>query len=318
VNAAAGDGRLFVIEADEYDYMFWGLTPRIAVVTNIEHDHPDIFPTERDFMAAFEGFVDRITPDGSLVACVDDPGAYHLLAYAGSRRQHWLAYSLADPGADYIARDLTAHPGSGYHFTAWRGAEQIAEVDLDVPGAHNVQNALAALVTADLLNLDLQRAGRALSAFRGAGRRFELLGEAGGVIVVDDYGHHPTEIRATLQAARSRYPKARIWAVWQPHTYSRTLGWLSEFGTAFTEADAAIVTGVYAAREKLPDGFSLADVAEAIKAPKARGIEDLGAVTRVLLAEVRPGDVVIVFSAGDATRVSAAVFEGLKQKEAAR
>ena len=123
-------------------------------------------------------------------------------------------------------------PGLGYHFAAWRGDDRLAEVELEVPGMHNVQNALAALVTADLLNLDLEEAAKALSTFRGAGRRFDLLGEAGGVIVVDDYGHHPTEIRVTLQAARARYPNARIWAVWQPHTYSRTLGWLEEFGTA--------------------------------------------------------------------------------------
>ncbi len=318
VNAAAGDGEMFVIEADEYDHMFWGLTPKIAVVTNIEHDHPDMFPTERDFMAAFEGFVERIPSDGSLVTCVDDPGAYHLLAYAGSRGQHWLAYSASNPDADYTAADVAAQPGSGYHFTAYRDKDRISEVDLDVPGLHNVRNALAALVTADLLNLDLTEAGRALSTFRGAGRRFELLGEANGVLVIDDYGHHPTEIKATLQAARARYPKARIWAVWQPHTYSRTLGWLTEFGESFSAADAAIVTGVYAAREKLPDGFSLQEVAEAIANPRARAIEDLGAVTRVLLAELQPGDVVIVFSAGDATQVSADVFAGLKQKEAAR
>ena len=318
VNAAAGDGELFVIEADEYDHMFWGLTPKIAVVTNIEHDHPDMFPTERDFMAAFEGFVERIPSDGSLVTCVDDPGAYHLLAYAGSRGQHWLAYSASDPDADYTAADVAALPGSGYHFTAYRDADRISEVDLDVPGLHNVRNALAALVTADLLNLDLIEAGRALSTFHGAGRRFELLGEANGVLVIDDYGHHPTEIKATLQAARARYPKARIWAVWQPHTYSRTLGWLTEFGGSFSAADATIVTGVYAAREKLPDGFSLQEVAEAIDKPTARAIEDLGAVTRVLLAELQPGDVVIVFSAGDATQVSTDVFAGLKHREAAR
>jgi UDP-N-acetylmuramate--alanine ligase len=315
VNAGAGEGDLFVIEADEYDHMFWGLTPNIAVVTNIEHDHPDCFPTERDFMAAFEGFVDRIPSDGSLVICLDDPGASHLLAYAGSEGIHWLAYSLSEPDADYTAADYKALPASGYQFSAFRGSEQIAEASLDVPGEHNVLNALAALVTADLLNLDLQKAGWALSTFQGAGRRFELVGEAGGVIVVDDYGHHPTEIRSTLQAARARYPKARIWAVWQPHTYSRTLGWLGEFGGSFTEADAVIVTGVYAAREKLPDGCSLLEVADAIRDVPVRSIEDLDDVIQVLLEEIHPGDVILVFSAGDATLVSRAVYENLKQRE---
>ena len=295
--------------------MFWGLTPNIAVVTNIEHDHPDCFPTERDFMAAFEGFVDRIPPDGSLVICVDDPGASHLLAYAGSKGTHWLAYSLSEKAADYTAGDPRALPASGYQFKAFRGEDMIAEVSLDVPGEHNVLNALSALVTADLLNLDLEKAGWALSTFQGAGRRFELIGEAGSVIVIDDYGHHPTEIRSTLQAARARYPKARIWAVWQPHTYSRTLGWLGEFGASFADADAVIVTGVYAAREKLPDGFSLREVASAIRDVPARPIQDLDDVIHVLVAEIQQGDVILVFSAGDATRVSAAVYDNLKQRE---
>ncbi|MBN2045659.1 MAG: UDP-N-acetylmuramate--L-alanine ligase [Anaerolineales bacterium] len=314
-NAAAGGGELFVIEADEYDHMFWGLTPTIAVVTNIEHDHPDCFPTERDFMAAFEGFVDRIRPDGSLVVCVDDPGATHLLAYAGSKGQHWLAYSLAGPDADYTAANLRVQPGSGYSFEARRGSQVISNVYLDVPGRHNVLNALAALVTADLLNLDLAKAGRALSTFRGASRRFERLGEAGGVIVVDDYGHHPTEIRATLEAARSSYPAARIWAVWQPHTYSRTISWLEDFGAAFTQADQIVVTGVYAAREKKLAGFDLAEVAGAIRDTRARVIEDLQLVTDFLLRELQPGDLVIIFSAGDATRVSEEVFNRLKHQE---
>jgi UDP-N-acetylmuramate--alanine ligase len=318
VNAAAGGGEIFVIEADEYDYMFWGLTPTIAVVTNIEHDHPDCFSTERDFMAAFEGYVDRIRSDGSLVACLDDPGAAHLLAYAGSRGQHLLTYSASHPGADYATVSLGVQPGSGISFKALRGGELISEVHLDVPGKHNVLNALAALVTADLLNLDLAAAGKALSAFRGAGRRFERLGEAEGVIVIDDYGHHPTEIKTTLEAARASYPQARIWAVWQPHTYSRTLGWLDGFGRAFVEADKVIVTGVYAAREKKMAGFDLADVAGAIMGVEARPIEALDEVTAYLQQELEAGDLVIVFSAGDATRVSADIYTGLQQQEVSR
>jgi UDP-N-acetylmuramate--alanine ligase len=315
VNAAAGAGEIFVIEADEYDFMFWGLTPTIAIVTNIEHDHPDCFPTERDFMAAFEGYVDRISSDGSLVVCVDDPGAAHLLAYAGSREQHWLAYSRQDPAADYSIAGLGVQPGSGSSFEVLRGGEVVSEVHLDVPGEHNEMNALAAMVTADLLNLDLVAAGKALSAFRGAGRRFEKLGEAAGVLVVDDYGHHPTEIKTTLAGTRMSYPQARIWAVWQPHTYSRTLGWLDKFGLAFPDADKVIVTGVYAAREKKMAGFRLEDVAAAIEEPEARAVEALEDVTSLLLHKLQPGDLVIVFSAGDATKISADLFAGLQQRE---
>jgi len=315
VNASAGRGNLFVIEADEYDYMFWGLKPTIAVVTNIEHDHPDCFPTERDFMAAFEGFTNRITSDGSLVACLDDPGASHLLAYAGFREQHWLAYSIGDLAADYIACNLISKPQSGYQFDLFRDREYITTVSLSVPGEHNVRNALAAMVTADLLNLDLEAASQGLSTFSGSGRRFEMVGEAEGIRVIDDYGHHPTEIKATLQAARAMYPKARIWAVWQPHTYSRTLGWLDQFGKSFADADQLIVTGVYEAREQKPEGFDLHQVADAMVSTKAVAIQSLKDVSAELLEKLAANDVLIVFSAGDATQVSQEVITGLRQRE---
>lgn len=316
VNAAAGESDLFVIEADEYDHMFWGLHPTIAVVTNIEHDHPDCFPTERDMMAAFEGFIDRMTSDGSLVFCLDDPGAFHLMAYAGSEDHHWLAYSVDDPDADYTAHNLESVPGAGYRFEVLRGDKVVSEVALQVPGLHNVRNALAAIVTADLLNLDLQAAGRAISSFIGSGRRFEILGEAEGVTVIDDYGHHPTEIAATLQAARARFPENRIWAVWQPHTYSRTSMWQAQFGKSLEGADRAVVTGVYAAREVRPEDFSLEALAAAVNVPGVRAIEQLTDVTATLLEQVSRGDVVIVFSAGDATQVSRGLLDGLLAREA--
>jgi UDP-N-acetylmuramate--alanine ligase len=316
VNAAAGGGELFVIEADEYDYMFWGLAPTIAVVTNVEHDHPDCFPTPEDFMRAFEGFVDRIPGDGSLVACLDDPGAGKLIDYTEEQGKHWLAYSLLDSEADYFGRNLESVPGAGYRFEAVRSGGKIAQISLQVPGRHNVLNALAALAAADLLNLDLEQAAHALCDFIGAGRRYQEYPEKAGVLVVDDYGHHPTEIAATLQAARARYPHRRIWAVWQPHTYSRTLGWLDRFGSCFTDADQVLLTGVYAARENEPEGFSLGKVADAIDHPAVHAEKKLEAVGDYLIASVEAGDLVIVFSAGDAVQVSAALFEALKHREA--
>jgi UDP-N-acetylmuramate--alanine ligase len=316
VNGAAGGGELFVIEADEYDYMFWGLTPTVAVVTNIEHDHPDCFPTPDDFMQAFTGFVDRIPRHGSLVACLDDPGAARLLDYAESKGQHWLGYSLEDPEADFYGRNLMPVTSAGYRFEVLRIGELITEVSLKVPGRHNVFNALAALAAGDLLNLDLEKAAASLGQFIGAGRRYQEYPEANGVLVVDDYGHHPTEIAATLQATRARYPQHRIWAVWQPHTYSRTLGWLDQFGNCFSEADRVVVTGVYAARETEPEGFSLREVAAAVAHPAVYTELELDAVSDFLILNVNAGDVVIVFSAGDATKVSAALFQALQSKEA--
>ncbi|TAK11992.1 MAG: UDP-N-acetylmuramate--L-alanine ligase [Anaerolineae bacterium] len=313
VNAATGTSEYFVIEADEYDYMFWGLNPEAAVVTNVEHDHPDMFPTADDFRLAFEGFAERIKPGGLLAANTEDPGAAALLARAAGGDKDTVSYALHGP-ADFSAADVKSLPGSGYSFRALKGGVLLADVALQAPGEHNVRNALAVLAVVDWLGLDVQEAALALGDFRGAGRRFEVIGEAGGVTVVDDYGHHPTEIRATLSAARARYPGRRLWAVWQPHTYSRTLQLLESFGAAFDHADRVLVTGVYAAREAPPEDFSHDRVLAAIRADQPVFQQRLAEATGYLLAEVRPGDVVLVFSAGDATEVSAGLLAGLQSR----
>jgi UDP-N-acetylmuramate--alanine ligase len=315
-NASAGQSDFFVIEADEYDYMFWGLTPEIAVVTNVEHDHPDCFPTPESFECAFQGYVDRIAPEGTLVACLDDPGAKRLLDYALQQGRKVVSYSLGNREADYRAENLEPEVGAGFHFEMKRNGEPEAIVSLQVPGRHNVANALAALVVVDLLGLNLREAAEALKEFVGSGRRFDEIGEVGGVIVVDDYGHHPTEIRSTLAAARTRYPDRRIWAVWQPHTYSRTQQLLPAFGKAFKDADEVIVTKVYAARESQPDDFSHMAILDAIP-QEAYLILELDEVANYLLENVRAGDLVIVFSAGDAVKISAKVFTGLIEQEVA-
>lgn len=316
-NASAGRGPYFVIEADEYDYMFWGLNPEAAIVTNIEHDHPDMFPTPEDFTQAFAGFAERIKPGGLLVACVDDPGAAALLARTAGGDKDTLAYSLTSPAATFTATDLVAEAGSGYAFMALKGGQPLARVALQVPGEHNVVNALAVLAVVEWLGLDVAEAAQALGDFRGAGRRFEVLGEADGVLVVDDYGHHPTEIKATLAAARARYPGRRLWAVWQPHTYSRTLRMLADFGAAFDQADRVLVTGVYAAREAPPEDFSHDRVLAAIRADAPVYQQRLEEATGYLLAQVGPDDVVLVFSAGDATEVSAGLLAGLQARAGA-
>jgi len=163
----------------------------------------------------------------------------------------------------------------------------------------------------------MEKAAVALGEFLGTGRRFEVLGEAADVIVVDDYGHHPTEIKATLTAARSRYPDRRLWAVWQPHPYSRTQLMLTEFGQSFGDADRVIVTRVYAARETQPEDFSHQQILDAFPHDKAKLVNELDETANYLLESVKPGDVVIVFSAGDAVEVSAQLFADLSQKELA-
>ncbi len=316
-NAHAGSGSAFIIEADEYDRMFLGLRPALMVITNLEHDHPDLFPTPADYRQVFVEFIHCLQAGGLLLACADDPAARSLLGEiaAGSRA---LSYGL-DPTADYNARDVITFEDGTCQFSAWfRPADgqpqELGMLRLSLPGQHNVVNALAALAVAHQLNLPLREAIRALGQFSGTGRRFDLLGEAAGVAVLDDYAHHPTQIRATLAAARAAYPGRRVWAVWQPHTYTRTLALLAEYAAAFSEADQVLVTEVYAAREKNP-GFSAAEVVASMRHPATRFSPVLDETTALLLRELRPGDVLLVLSAGDADQVSRKVLDGLKEKE---
>ena len=251
-NAHAGQFPLFVIEADEYDHMFLGLSPRWAVVTIVEHDHPDCFPTPEDYQAAFVTFTHKIVPGGQLFICQDDPGAVALAASAPSG-VHTFTYGT-DLKANYSARDLVTNPLGGTNFTFWFGAagaspDLLTHVRLQVPGEHNVRNAAAVLAVTHQMRIPPKQVAVALSKFTGTGRRFDLRGIAAGVIIINDYAHHPTEIRTTLAAARQRYPDHRIWAVWQPHTYSRTQALIEAFAAAFRDADQVIVTEVYAARE---------------------------------------------------------------------
>jgi len=295
-NARAGKGIEFVVEADEYDRAFLGLHPSVAVVTNIEHDHPDCYPTPGDFRAAFDAFGAQV--QDLLIACADDPAAA-ALAPAGVRR---MSFAVHAP-ADWRAADLKPNAEGGTTFTAWRHDLRLGTVRLTLPGEHNVSNALAALAATEQLGIPFATSSAALGTFHGVGRRFEVLGHAGGVTVIDDYAHHPSEIRATLQAARQRYPQADVWAVFQPHTFSRTRALLDGFAGAFGDADHVLVTEIFAAREQ-PDGVTSGRrLVEAMTHPQARFVPSLDEALAVLEAEVRPGSVVVTLSAGDANRV---------------
>jgi UDP-N-acetylmuramate--alanine ligase len=318
-NAHAGKGSHFVIEADEYDRMFLGIKPDIAVVTNIEHDHPDCFPTSDDFYQAFRAFADQLIPRGILLACSDDPGARRLAGEALTDGHDVRSYGLNHwanlDGPDYAARDLEINSLGGFSFDVVRlvNPSPVARVSLRVPGRHNVSNALAVLAVIDSLSLPLDQAAQALGRYSGSERRFDVRGESHGVTVIDDYAHHPSEIRATLAAARSRYPERSIWAVWQPHTYSRTRSLLNDFATSFIDAEQVIVTDIYAAREDPPaNGFSSRDVVEALKHPRAHYIPDLAHTADFLLKRLQPEAVVLVLSAGDANRLSEMLLQNLR------
>ncbi|MBE3067174.1 MAG: UDP-N-acetylmuramate--L-alanine ligase [Chloroflexi bacterium] len=315
VNARAGKGDTFVIEADEYDRMFLGLKPTIEVVTNIEYDHPDCYPTPANFQAAFVEFMYRLPADGTLVACAGDPGARDLMDKAKKLGKVVIPYGLrptteAGQPVNVYASILAPNEKGGFTFSA-SVLGNAATVELQVPGKHNVGNALAALTVAQLLDLPLADAARALDQFTGTRRRFEVRGEVNGIVVVDDYAHHPTEIRSTLAAARTRYPSRRIWAIWQPHTYSRTQALFNEFADAFADADEVIVTEIYAAREP-KQAFSSKQVVEAMPRP-AHFIAGLSEVSNYLITNLRPGDALLVLSAGDADQISTDVLTHLKE-----
>jgi UDP-N-acetylmuramate--alanine ligase len=313
-NAHAGHGETFVIEADEYDRMFLGLNPQIAVITNVEHDHPDCYPTAEDFRNAFRDFVNHLRPGGALLACGDVPTTADVLAIARSNGNRALTYGVYNPENDYQAFDL--NPNSergGYDFRVRRDDQESLSVSLQVPGVHNVQNAIGALAVADLLGVSLPEAARALSGFRGTGRRFEIIGESRGVTVISDYGHHPTEIKATLSAARTRYPGREIWAVWQPHTYSRTKLMIGAFVSSFEDAHKVLVTEVYPAREPIDLEFSAKQVVDAMTHSDVYFIPELTDTVDYIAAHLETGDVLIVLSAGDADQICTQVLAALNQ-----
>jgi len=322
-NARAGTGPLFVIEADEYDRTFLSLRPEVAVVTNVEHDHPDCFPTFDDCRGAFEAFV-SLVPDGGLLAvCWDDPVARQMGerverpgGEAGAKAV--TTFGLRE-GAEWRAEEISSNFAGGVDFLAVHEGETLGLVRLRLPGGHNASNAMAALAVTDFVGVPFKVAREALTAFRGVARRFEVKGEVDGVVVVDDYAHHPTEIRATLRAAEERFPDRRIWAVWQPHTYSRTKLLLSEFGAAFGAADQVIVLPIYQAREtETPvvgdNGVEVqACVAEAMDYEDVRAAGSLEEALTWLGTEVTAGDVVLTLGAGDGNQVGEWLLEILRE-----
>ncbi len=321
VNARAGGGQAFVIEADEYDRMFLGLRPRIAVVTNVEHDHPDCYPTFVDMLQAFEAFVSLLPQNGTLIACAENPGASHLMTVAQRLGRQTLAYSAEDHFTIrathwVLAREMKLNEHGGYTFRAETNFShgRSAQIALRVPGRHNVQNALAAWSVALVLGLPFKQAAEALEAFEGTGRRFEVRGEVKGITLIDDYAHHPTEIEATLEAARARYGQRRLWALWQPHTYSRTQALLPFFARAFYRADEVIVTEIYRAREAV-QSFSAQEVVRQMRHPSVHFLPTLEEATDYLEQHLQPGDVLLVLSAGDADRVTEELLRRLQAEE---
>jgi UDP-N-acetylmuramate--alanine ligase len=302
-----------VVEADEYDRSFLALTPTVAVVTNLEADHLDIYRDLDDIRGAFGQYV---RPARYVVLCADDPGANALGTPSSAEVIRYGLVPAAREGGHAHARLVAEHPRSvngGTAFTVVYDGDTLGEVQLAVPGVHNVRNALAAIAAGLALGatLDGMRAG--LAAFGGVERRFQRLGEAGGVAVVDDYAHHPTEIRATLEAARAAYPGRRIVAAFQPHLFSRTRDFAGEFGEALTLADDVFLTAIYPAREQPIAGVTADLITRAVRRAggDVRWVGDRSALAEALARAVQAGDVVFTIGAGDITKTGPELLDRL-------
>jgi UDP-N-acetylmuramate--alanine ligase len=302
-NLRPGSADRFVVEADEYDRSFLALSPTMAVVTNVEADHLDIYADLADLRRAFEQFVRRAR---YVVLCADDAGAN---ALATPPSAEVIRYGLRSPDARLRASGLR-RARLGTAFTVVHDGETLGDVELAVPGEHNVLNALAAVAAGLAFGLAVPAMAPGLAAFRGVERRFQLLGEVGGALVVDDYAHHPTEVRATIEAARGAAPERRLVVAFQPHLFSRTRDFARDFAEALLLADAVYLADIYPAREQPLPGVTSGLIAEVMaaqgRAPIWRGpVSDLALA---LLAALRPGDLVITMGAGDVTRVGSSLI----------
>ncbi len=309
-HARLGSGDVLVAEADESDGSFLRLWPAFVVITNVDREHLDHWGDFSALRAGFRDFADRVPFWGAAVLCLDDPELRALLPEITRRV---VTYGLL-PQADVCA-DAIAFEGLGSRFRARRGRSELGEFELRVPGAHNVRNALAALAIGTEFEVPPGRMREALAGFRGVARRFELRGEARGVLVIEDYGHHPAEIRATLEAARQALAGRRLLVAFQPHRYTRTRDLFGEFADSFHEADVLFLTEVYAAGEPKLPGVEAERLAYAARERGHRDVRferERGELLRAVAGEARSGDAVVLLGAGDIGQLAEPLLRALE------
>lgn len=314
-NAHLGASDLLVIEADEYDHSFLHGHPTWAIVTSLEHDHPDLYPDLDSVVDAFRQFARLVKPEGRLILNLGSPHAAQLAAAAQAPVIGYHVVGDPQPAASLPVvwrAELRGMLPDRQVFTVWRDGASYGEWELRLPGRHNVSNALAAIIVWDLLGMPVDVGRRALAEYRGIARRFQVLGQVAGVTVIDDYAHHPTEIRATLAAARQRYPSRRLIAVLQPHTYSRVAAMAEDFANALATADRAILTPVYAARETPIAEGSSQRITERL--PKATLAAGLAEAADLVASEIGPGDVALFLGAGDIPTASRRLLARLRER----
>jgi UDP-N-acetylmuramate--alanine ligase len=325
-NARLGRGEYMVVEADESDRSFLRLTPTVAVVTNIDEEHLEAYRDFEDLQQAFLEFANKVPFYGAVIACVDDP---HVRALVPRMTRRVITYGLGAADADVRGTEVAQAdgmwsclvvPGGGLKDAAGlqsQPASPLCTLRLPIPGRHNLQNALAAVAVGLELGIEPAVVAGALASFRGADRRFQRLGEADGVLVVDDYGHHPTEIQAVLDAAKASLGR-RLIVAFQPHRYSRTARLMDRFGPALAQADELVLADIYAASEDPIPGVTLEALAEAIRPSLSGGLHVAPSVdeaVRVVARLARPGDAVITLGAGSIGTAGLKVLDALRRRE---
>ncbi|MEQ9719566.1 MAG: UDP-N-acetylmuramate--L-alanine ligase, partial [Balneola sp.] len=296
-NAVVGKGDVIVVEADEFDRTFLRLTPSIAIITNIEAEHLDIYDDLEDVKGAFIDYANKVPFYGAVIVCLDDPNVRSILP---DLERRIISYGLS-PQAQVRAVDIQMNQFTST-FTVMNDDEKLGVITLKAPGDHNVKNALAAVATGIELNIDFKLIKQGLERYQGVFRRFQKKVEEQGVMVIDDYAHHPTEVAATLNAARKGWPDRRIVAVFQPHLYSRTQDLYKEFGLSFSDAEVLVITDVYPSREKPIEGVTgklISDTAEQYGHKNVIYVEDKADVTETLKEISKAGDIIITMGAGD-------------------
>ena len=317
-NASPGDGDHFVVEADEFDAAFLSYRPHIAGVTNIEPDHLDIYGSFENLRDAFRRFLSQVDNNGYIVACMDSPDVQAVLPEAigdGTTPSpvRVVSYGLNMP-ADWRATAISSMGVDRSAFMVEFRQEDWGTVETGLPGVHNVSNSLAAVAVGEIVGLSPSTIASAIAQFHGVRRRFQRIGEAGGVLVMDDYAHHPSEVRATLAAARSRFTGRRLVCLFQPHTYTRTRYLLDGFRTCFADCDVVLIARTYAAREEPSAGMTAEELAREIAEPPARYTGELDESARAVADVLAPGDVFFTIGAGDVDTVGPTVLELLGRR----
>jgi UDP-N-acetylmuramate--alanine ligase len=307
-NARLGKGDFIVVEADEYDRSFLSITPTIAVLTTLETDHLDCYRDLEDIKSAFIQFAGKVPFYGFVVLCLDEPALQDIMPKI---KKKMITYGLTGQ-SDLQAVDI-AHRQNTSTFTVLRHGEELGAVTIQIPGNHNVLNALAAITVGLELGVSFEQVKAGIEKFTGVFRRWEVKGEAGGVTVIDDYAHHPTEIKATLAGAKAGW-RRRVVCVFQPHLYSRTRDFYDEFGRAFFNADVLVLTDVYPAREEPIQGVSgelIANAAREFGHKQVHYVPAKADVPEYLSSIVKPGDMVITMGAGDIWKFGEAYLKKL-------